>query len=77
MDFEFLKQYFLWELAFFAAGVALVFIGWAVWKLVKSHKEDKPRKSRFLRRIEKALDIEKKDDGIYVHGDLACVDKKR
>ena len=70
MSFEFLKQYFLWELAFFAVGVALVFLGWAIWKLVKSNKEDKPRKSRFLRRIEKALDIEKVEDGIMVYGDV-------
>lgn len=76
MDFEFLKQYFLWELAFFAVGVALVFIGWAVWKLVKSHKEGKPRKSRFLRRIEKALDIEKVEDGIMVYGDVIINPKK-
>lgn len=76
MDFEFLKQYFLWELAFFAVSVALVFIGWAVWKLVKSHKGDKPRKSRFLRRIEKALDIEKVKDGIMVYGDVIINPKK-
>ena len=76
MDLEFLKQYLLWELAFFAVGVALVFIGWAVWKLVKYHKEDKPRKSRFLRRIEKALDIEKVEDGIMVYGDVIINPKK-
>lgn len=76
MSFEFLKQYFLWELAFFAVGVVLVFIGWAIWKLVKSHKEDKPRKSRFLRRIEKALDIEKVEDGITVYGDVIINPKK-
>ena len=46
MDFEFLKQYFLWELAFFAMGVVLVFIGWAIWKLVKSQRAGSSAESR-------------------------------
>lgn len=74
MSIEFLKQSLFWDFAFFFAGVALVLIGWCIWKIIERSKGGK---SRFLRRIEKALDIEKKDDGIYVHGDLACVDKKR
>ena len=77
MDFEFLKQYFLWELVFFVVGVALLLIGYGIYKLVK---KGKPKVSKndeeFLRRIEKVLDIEKRDDGIYVYGDVVVQNPK-
>ena len=70
MDFEFLKQYFLWDLTFFVVGVALLLVGYGIYKLVKKKPKVGKSDEEFLRRIEKVLDIEKRDDGIYVHGDV-------
>jgi len=79
MDFEFLKQYFLWDLVIFACLVALVLLGWGIYKLIKRKKFSKSlnvKDEEFLHRVEKVLDIKKTDEGIVVHGDVIVNPKK-
>lgn len=80
MDFEFLKQYFLWDLVIFVCLVTLVLLGWGVYKLIRrknlSKKIRNSKDEELLHRIEQVLDIKKVEDGIMVYGDVIINSKK-
>jgi len=80
MDFEFLKQYFLWDLVIFICLVTLVLLGWGVYKLIRrknfSKKIRNSKDEELLHRIEQVLDIKKVEDGIMVYGDVIINPKK-